>query len=178
MNTRRSFALGAILALAGTSVGCSSTSSCSRAEDKIDVYGYVNADRTVFSSVEPAGLSVDGGTLSSAELEKLPPYTYFPANRSVVFHIGLLDTPSDINIYLSFREERSKTVAPCAGNQCLIRKYNKDEIVVRNDTCSEFWVWLTASTSAMPFHQVTDAGAEGGASGADPAETAGVSGAP
>ncbi len=169
---------GVSIALALSSAGCSSISSCNRDEDHIDVYGYVSADRTVFSSVEPAGPAADGGVLSSEELELLPPYTYFPANRIITFHVGLLDTPTAINPYLSFFAERNHTVAPAAGNQSLIRSYNKDEIVLRNDTCTEFWVWLTASTSAMPFHQVTDAGAEGGASGADPAETAGASGAP
>jgi len=178
MSPRVLFGVLPLVALAGASVGCSSTSTCNRDEDVIHVYGYVSADRTVFSSVEPAGLNADGSTLSSEELEKLPPYTYFPANRIVVFHVGLLDTPSAINVALSFFPERNHTVAPGAGNQALIRSYNKDEIVLRNDTCTEFWVWVTASTSAMPFHQVTDAGAEGGASGVDSTETAGAPGEP
>ncbi len=167
----------ALIAVALSCAGCTNISSCSREEDHIDVYGYVNADRTVFSSVEPAGTAADGGPLSSAELEALPPYTYFPANRVITFHVGLIDTPTDINPYLSFSPERDATVAPAAGNQSLIRRFNKEQIVLRNDTCSEFWVYLTASTSGAPFRQVTDAGAEGGTSGADPADTAGAAGA-
>ncbi|MEI9936716.1 MAG: hypothetical protein WDO69_05785 [Pseudomonadota bacterium] len=174
----RSIAALALIAVAWPCVGCSSLSSCNRAEDQIDVYGYVNADQTVFSSVDPAGTAADGGPLSGPELQVLPPYTYFPANRTVVFHVGLIDIPTDINIYLSFSPERDATVAPSAGNQSLIRRFNKEEIVLRNDTCSEFWVYLTASASSSPFHQVTDPSAEGGASGADPEDTAGASGAP
>ena len=175
MSARGSLAVLAIVAWAGTSVGCSSTSTCSRDEDTLDFYdGYVTPDRTLYSSVKPAGTAADGGQLSNTELEALPPYTHFPANRSIVFHIGLIDTPTDINIYLSFSPLRDKTVAPAAGNQSLIRRFNKDEIVIRNDTCSEFWVWLTASTSATPFHPV----AAGGSSGVDPTEAAGASGAP
>ena len=178
MSARGSLAVLAIVAWAGTSVGCSSTSTCSRDEDTLDFYdGYVTPDRTLYSSVKPAGTAADGGQLSNTELEALPPYTHFPANRSIVFHIGLIDTPTDINIYLSFSPLRDKTVAPAAGNQSLIRRFNKDEIVIRNDTCSEFWVYLTASASAQPYLPVTDGGAAGGASGAD-ADSAGASGAP
>jgi len=151
--------------------GCSSVSSCNRDEDHIDVYGYVNADGTVFSSVDPRSLEVvDGGTP--------PSFTYFPANRIVTFHVGLVGYPTGIHPYLSFSPDGDATVAPCAGNQCLIRKRSKDEIVLRNDTCSEFWVWLTAATSATPFHQVSDGGVDEGAAGAGPTDTAGAAGAP
>ena len=90
MSARGSLAVLAIVAWAGTSVGCSSTSTCSRDEDTLDFYdGYVTPDRTLYSSVKPAGTAADGGQLSNTELEALPPYTHFPANRSIVFHIGL-----------------------------------------------------------------------------------------
>jgi len=170
--------LVALSALSLSSAGCSSISTCSRDEDHIDVYdGYVNADRTMYNSVKPAGQTADGGALSIEELQMLPPYTHFPANRSITFHIGLVDTPTEIHMSLSFRKDRDATLAPCAGNQCLIKRYSKDEILIRNDTCSEFWVWLTASTWATPFHPLTDAGASGGASGADQTDTAGAAGA-
>ena len=178
MSGRGAVVVWAVVCLAAASSGCSSTSTCSRAEETIDVYGFVNADRTVFSSVQPAGQAADGGPLSSAELQQLPPYTYFPANRIIRFHVGLADVPTDINVYLSFSPSRDATVAPAAGNQSLIRRsYSKDEIVIRNDTCSEFWVWLTASTSAQPFQQLTDGGADegtAGASGSDSTDGAGA----
>jgi hypothetical protein len=178
MNRRAAFALGASLALAAASVGCSSTSTCNRDADTLDVYGQVNADRTQYVSVPPAGEAADGGPLSDKELQMLPQYTYFPANRSIRFHIGLVAEPTDINGFLAFLGDRDISIAPCAGNQCVYHVHNKDEIVVKNDTCSEFWIWLTASTSATPFHPLSDAGAGGGASGVDPAEAAGAAGAP
>lgn len=179
-SARGAFAV-ALIALAGASAGCSSTSTCSRDEDTIDVGGFVNDDHTMYSSVEPTGTAADGGPLSNAELEALPPYTYFPANRIIRFHIGLVATPTEFHVYLSFSPQRDATIAPAAGNQSLVRKVNKDEIVLRNDTCSEFWVWLTASTSATPFHPVTDGGTDEGAAGttgSDPTDTAGAAGSP
>jgi len=151
--------------------GCSNISSCNRDEEHIDVYdGYVNADRTVYSSVDPGRLeAVAGGSDKT-----LPSFAYFPTNRIITFHVGLVGYPTTITPTLSFSPDGDATVAPCAGNQCLIRKRSKDQIVLRNDTCSEFWVWLTASTSATPFHPVTESDVEG----ADPMETAGTSGEP
>ena len=151
----------AVIALASASYGCSSTSSCSRDEDHIDAGGWVNADKTMFSSLDPEKLPLlDAGRLPADVPGPTPSFTHFPANRIITFHVGLRDIPLDIHPYLSFSPDGDATVAPCAGNQCLIRKYTKDVIVLRNDTCSEFYVWLTASTSATPFHPVTDAGVE------------------
>jgi hypothetical protein len=163
---RDSVALAALLlALALSSAGCSSVSSCNRDEDKIDVYGYVNADRTVFTSVEPSKLeAADGGTVPSPGSE--PSFAHFPTNRIVTFHVGLIAFPTDIQVYLSFSPDGDATVAPAAGNQSLIRKRSKDQIVLRNDTCSEFYVWLTASASATPFHPVIDGGVDDGSAGA------------
>ena len=175
---RNSATLGLALLAAAVALpctGCSSISSCNRDEDHIDVSGFVNADHTVFSSVDPEQLEpTDGGTF--------PSFTYFPANRIITFRIGLIGYPTTITPTLSFRPEGDATVAPCAGNQCLIRKRSKDAITLRNDTCSEFWVWLTASTSATPFHPVSESGVDEGAAGASSSDAsidaAGAAGAP
>jgi hypothetical protein len=155
---RDSMLLAAALLVAALSSGCSSVSSCSRDEDHIDVSGFVNADRTVFSSVDPLQLEADGGIEAR--------FTHFPANRIITFHVGLAGYPTTITPTLSFRAGGDATVAPCAGNQCLIRKRSKDAIVLRNDTCSEFYVWLTASTSATPFQPVSDGSEDEGSAGA------------
>jgi len=166
-----------VIALASASFGCSSTSTCSRDEDHVDVGGFVNDDRTFFSSVDPAKLPLlDGGKLPEGVPGPVPSFTHFPANRVLTFHIGLRDIPLTIEPLLAFRPEADKTVAPCAGNQCLIRKFTKDVIVLRNDTCSEFYVWLRASTSATPFHPVSDAGVVDDAADADSTGSAGASG--
>lgn len=179
MNACRGSMLVLALGALATSLGCSSTSTCSRDEDTIDVSGWVNQDRTMFSSADPDKLPLlDGGKLPDDVAGPTPSFTHFPANRVIRFHIGLVNIPLNISPMLSFSPDGDATVAPCAGNQCLIRKYTKDEIVLRNDTCSEFWVWLTASTSATPFHPVSDSSGEAGASGQSPADTAGAAGTP
>lgn len=179
----RSTALASTLvALLLSNAGCSSVSSCNRDEDSIQVDGFVNAERTIFSSLEPVSLfDADGRPLSDEAVKLLPPFTHFPANRSITFHVGLAADPTSINIFLSFSPLRNRTVAPAAGNQGLIRSSNKNQIVVRNDTCTEFWIWLTASTSATPLISVADSGVVDGAagtSGIDLTDTAGAPNAP
>lgn len=171
MNERIRLALGlAVSALSVASYGCSGTSTCSRDEDHIDVGGFVTEDRTRFSSADPEKLAL----LAAGVPGPVPSFTYFPANRVVTFHVGLADYPTTITPYLSFSPDGDATVAPCAGNQCLIRKRSKDVIVLRNDTCSEFYVWLTATTSDSPYHPIdADGGTEEAASG----DTSGAAGA-
>jgi len=171
MNTLQRLMLSLMVAgLAAASLGCSSTSSCSLDEETVDVVdGWINEDRTIYSSVDPQKLPyLDGGELPDDVPGPAPSFTHFPANRILKFHVGLSGYPTTITPTLSFSPDGDSTVAPCAGNQCLIRKRSKDLIVLKNDTCSEFWVWLTASTSATPFHPVSDAGTDqsDGAAGA------------
>ena len=168
MTPRGRFALWAAVAgLAASSLGCSSTSTCSRDEDTVDVYGWVNTDRTVFTSLYKEA----GGPT--------PQFTHYPANRVIDFHMDLVADPLTIQPYLSFTPDFSKTVANATGNMVLIRTHTKTDIIVKNDTCSEFWIWLTASTTGEPFHQVLpDAGvddaAAGGAVGMGGADNAGA----
>ena len=180
MNGCTRLALGAaMIALAVASSACSSTSTCSRDADQIDVDGWVNEDRTMFSSADPDKLPLlDGGKLPDGVPGPVPSFTHFPANRTITFHVRLRAIPLDINPLLSFSPDGDATVAPCAGNQCLIRKRTKDVVVLHNDTCSEFYVWLTASTSATPFHELTDAGVDDGAADSDSTGAAGASGEP
>jgi len=184
MNTRTRWAWALLLAAAAPSLGCTNTSSCSREKDKIDVYnGYRNADHTIYSSIDvEKQYAPDGGP---AEAGTLPSFTYFPANRTVVFHVGLAAYPYSVLPYLSFSPDGDATVALSAGNQSLIRKRSKDEVILANDTCSEFWVWLTASTSDTPFEpQIPDDGSagagssDGAAGAASSEEAAGAPGAP
>jgi len=180
MTGRARLALGlAVVALSAASSGCSGTSTCSRHEDWLDAYGYVNEDRTIFSSADPGKLPLlDAGRLPEGDPGPVPSFTYFPANRSITFHVGLAAYPTTITPYLAFVPDGDRTVAPCAGNQCLIRKRSKDEIVLHNDTCSEFYVWLTASTSATPFLELTDAGVVDDVSDADSTAAAGAENTP
>ncbi len=166
---RGRFALfAAIVTLGASSLGCSSTSTCSRDEDTIDVYGYVSSDRTFFTSLYPP---------TGDPSQQL---TWFPTNRTIDFHIGLVADPLIIQPTLSFSPLYDTSVANSAGSMAVIRKRTKSDIVVHNDTCSEFWIWLTATTSAGPFEQVTDGGVDPGAAGtagaADTGPEAGAAG--
>jgi hypothetical protein len=141
----------AVMALAASSLGCSSTSTCSRDEDNIKVEnGLLNEDETMYVSSDPSAGQ---------------PFIYFPANRTITFYPHLHAEPT-VNIYLAFSEDPSATLAPAAGNMGLITSESQDAIVVKNDTCSEFWIWLTATASKTPFHRLVDGGIDPAAAGA------------
>lgn len=141
-----------------SSVGCSSTSTCSRDEDTIDFYGQVSADRTTYRSSDPTTDNL----------------LYFPPNRTLVLHFGpppppgeaptgLLDVPA-VFIYLSFTEHPASTLAMSAGNSGLIRVTTADRTEIHNDTCSDYYVWVYATTSATPFEPIISGGASGATS--------------
>ncbi|HEX2671575.1 MAG TPA: hypothetical protein VHM25_11920, partial [Polyangiaceae bacterium] len=66
-----------VMALAVASTACSSTSTCSRDEDHVDAYGWVNADKTMFSSVDPEKLPLlDGGKLPEGVPGPVPSFTH------------------------------------------------------------------------------------------------------
>ena len=68
----------------------------------------------------------------------------FPGGKRyrLVHHLGFM--PVNVSIYVSFAE-RDTPVTPCAGNTCVIQEVSDDSIVIKNDTCSEFWVRVVAS---------------------------------
>ena len=169
--------LGTLGALLGAllSVGCSSTSTCNRDEDTVDFYGgRVSVDRTTYESSE----------------QNVGNLIYFPPNRTLVLHfgpkpespddppVGLLDAPA-VFIFLSFTEHPGSTIASNAGNGGLIRVTTADRTEIHNDTCSDYYVWVYATTAATPFEPISSGGASdatsepassgnGGAAGAAP----------
>ena len=166
--TNQTAALCALLA-ALSSAGCSSTSTCSRDEERVDVYsGRVNPEKTFYES----------------SLPNVENFVYFPANRTLVFHFGpkptlpteppagLSGVPS-VSVFLSFYPEPDSTYAPAAGNQALIRVRTADRVEIKNDTCSDYYVWLTATASATPL-ETFDAGAGGSAGSGGEAGAAGA----
>lgn len=153
----------ALCALVGalSSTGCS-TSTCSRDEDTVDVYsGQVSLDKTFYESSVP----------NEEEL------IYFPPNRTLVFHFGpkptlASDPPQGlravpfVSVFLSFSPDADSTIAPAAGNQSLIRVRTADRVEVRNDTCSEYYVWLVATTSKTALEPIdVGSGGSGGSGG-------------
>ena len=85
------------------------------------------------------GLAKDDVYASSSSLG---PLLHFPGGKEfqLVHHLGF--TPADVNVYFSIDIDR---YAPCAGNSCEIRCIDDQIVWVKNDTCTEFWIYVTAS---------------------------------
>jgi hypothetical protein len=92
------------------------------------------------------GAAKDGQYASSSSLG---PLLAFPGGKQyqLVHHLGF--TPNDVHIDFAFGINDDR-FAPCAGNSCEIRCIDDQIIWIKNDTCSDFWILVTAS-GASPF---------------------------
>jgi hypothetical protein len=68
----------------------------------------------------------------------------FPGGKQyqLVHHLGF--TPAIYQVFLAFSPDGER-VAPCAGNECVIRCVDDEIIWLKNDTCAEFWVRVVAA---------------------------------
>ncbi len=85
------------------------------------------------------------------------PFLYFPSGRVYRLEHGLREAPSDYAVYLSFAErplDKHAGFAESAGNQAMVEDLNEEYIEVRNDTCAEFFLRLTARIA--PFDEASD----------------------
>jgi hypothetical protein len=118
----------------------------------------------------------DGQYYETGSLED--PFLYFPAGRSYELVHGLRQAPSEMHAYLAFAEcPLSKSVrtpgrkprcepvdaesggggfSESAGNETLFEVRDDRVILVRNDTCAEFYLRVVATTS--PTAAASDAG--------------------
>jgi hypothetical protein len=98
-------------------------------------------------NVEPTRY-VEGSTdLEEGFYETSPwdgPYLFFPKGRTYLLVHGLGARPRDVRTWLSFQEEPIDT-APGAGNQVLVEGVTDEHIQIRNDTCSDVCLRVTAS---------------------------------
>ncbi len=76
------------------------------------------------------------------------PYLHFPGGKRYRIHHGLGTTPVAVLTYLAFDEHPlpGGNVSESAGNQSVIERVDDEVIVVRNDTCAEFWLRVVALT--------------------------------
>ena len=137
----------ALLAFSWTSmaalcVGCS-TSTCSRAPDSLEFCGGTVRGNFYESSAWDSG------------------YLFFPPARTIHFIHKLHAQPGGIEINLAF-DDHGFGLAPTAGNQAIIERVTAETIDVKNDTCSDFYIRLSAE-------RPVDDGAAGaaGSSGTD-----------
>jgi hypothetical protein len=87
---------------------------------------------------------------SGSEYQSSPrsgPLLHFPAGRRYSLAHGLSSEPGHVEIWLAFSETGS--LAPSAGNQSIVDVVDREQIVVKNDTCAEFWLWLLATRSLI-----------------------------
>jgi hypothetical protein len=140
---------------------CTKT-SCSRDPDQVNVplSEGLRVGNTYFSAPE-------GG-----------PYQYFPPARTISFEHDLGSIP-DVKFWLAFSAYGA--IAPSAGNMTEIpaveagveAPLDGHRIVVFNNTCSDFYIWVVASVPAAPLPDNDAAGAaaddgSAGAAGASP----------
>ncbi len=88
-----------------------------------------------------------GGTAANGVYESSPwksELLPFPGGKQyqLVHHLGF--TPAIIEIFVAFGPDGER-VATCAGNSCLIRCEDDELVWIKNDTCTEFWVRVTAA---------------------------------
>lgn len=127
----------AALGLAVATSGCINAAACDTSDNANppDVYkgGTTTEDGLYYSSSWHEGL------------------LHFPGGKryDLVHDLGF--EPQSISIWLSFSEngvdddDQASTVAPSAGNSSVVQLVNDKIIRIKNDTCSEFWVRVTAS---------------------------------
>lgn len=146
--------------VAALSVGCQ-TSSCDRAEDSLIVTNAegVHGNNTWFS----APYHDPNAPLTGAA------YQYFPAARTITFQHGLGSMPTTPDIMLAFSDHGS--LAPGDGNENIVECMDDQVIQIKNNTCSEFYIWVAVQGSGIPQLSACAIDADGGLGGAPGANT-------
>lgn len=138
--------------LACAAAGCSALSgACDRSDDGNPPDPYYD------------GSTADGFYMSSDWTGSLLPFT---GGKRYAFHHDLGCTPAMVNCYVSFSAEgiENGSIAHPAGNMCVIQDINDGFILVKNDTCAEMYVMVTAA-GCVPRGDagaIADAGGDGG----------------
>jgi hypothetical protein len=100
-------------------------------------------------------------------------WLHFPGGQryDLVHHLGF--EPQNVNVMLSFSENgvgedaEADTAAQAAGNSGELQLVNDQIIRIKNDTCTEFWVRVTANGNPTKGPTATDAGDDADASDGD-----------
>ena len=117
--------------------GCSSASTCSRGDDE--------------TTVEASSEQIADGIYYSAPYGG--PYQAFPGGRTIHFMHGLGKVPLPPVFWLAFSSTATKDNNPAlalsAGNEAELVGLDDKEIAVKNDTCSDFYLWFYAEPASL-----------------------------
>jgi hypothetical protein len=143
-SARRIFLLGAVAsAAAAAASGCDIVTSvgprtCDREEEDNPPVPY-------------RGGTVDGGIYQSSPWDK--DLIWFPGGMQVRFEHGLGAMPRSWTAYLSFEPNGTQgggSMAPAAGNQVELVEMDDEALTVRNSSCAEYYLLVTAQVTAAP----------------------------
>lgn len=75
------------------------------------------------------------------------PYVYFPSGIRLDLQHGLGKEPVFVDFWVSFNETGELT--PSAGNQSIMLARDAESILVKNDSCEDFYLWAYARSSDL-----------------------------
>jgi hypothetical protein len=114
------------------------------------------------STIAYQGGRAEAGTYQSSSWQG--PWLHFPGGRRYLLAHHLGQVPASVTVYLSFKEypgpdgnpdDGPGNASQAAGNETVIEQVDAENIQVRNDTCSDFYLRVVAQASAP-----TDAGTD------------------
>lgn len=97
-----------------------------------------------------------GGTVEDGIYQSSPwnaDLIYFPGGMQVRLEHGLGDVPRSWTAYLSFQPDGTLgegSMAPAAGNQVELVDMDAQALTVRNSTCADYYLLVTAQLAASP----------------------------
>ncbi len=136
-----SAAVFATLAAASTLGGC----------DVITSVGPKSCDRSEKANppVDYTEGTVEGGIYMSSPWDK--DLLFFPGGMQLRLFHHLGTTPRQIQAYVAFDEKGvdGGLLAPAAGNEVVVSAITPEAITVTNGGCADFWLLITAETTAL-----------------------------
>lgn len=126
-------------ALATGSVGCSSLGPCDTSDNSNPAELYTQGE-------------VRDGTYMSSPWTG--PLLAFPGGKRYTLEHKLGCVPRSIQIWTSFSDvgataESASSIAPSAGNMSLVQEVTDEHIIIKNDTCSDYFVLVTAGPECV-----------------------------
>jgi hypothetical protein len=144
------YRLSLLLALTGVlaSLGCSAAASCDTGREE-------NPDKYTQGAVFK-------GAYASSPWDSS--WLAFPGGKEYLIMHKLGCVPNTVNCYESFDESgtHSESTAQAAGNMCEFVEMTSEYVRIKNNTCSDFFVYITAS-DCNAFSAGVDSSVDGGA---------------